>query len=75
MTEPAVAVGTPPTSPQHVAILLQHAHLNLPQAYLDELIDAYAYVERMVGRIRRGRQHADEPAYVFHPTVFDTSGV
>jgi hypothetical protein len=71
MSNPVALTEKPPTSPEHIAVLLKHADLQLPEAYLAELIEAYGYVERMVGRIHRGRDRADEAAHVYNPRTFE----
>jgi hypothetical protein len=53
-----------------VIILAKHAGLGLPPAYLDELVDAYANVRRIVARIPWARPRSDEPAHVFDPMKF-----
>lgn len=74
MSELFVRPGKLPTPPEHVAILATNAGLQLPDAYLAELIDAYGYIERMLARIHRGRDRADEPAHVFVASAFQALG-
>lgn len=53
-----------------IVLLARHAGLDLPPAYLDELVDAYTNAHRIVARIPRARPRGDEPAHVFTPTKF-----
>ncbi len=52
-----------------ILLLARQAGLDLPDAYVDELVDAYGLVTAMVGRLPRNRARADEPAHVFQPTT------
>jgi hypothetical protein len=58
-----------PTRDQ-VAILAKQAGLDLPEAYFDQLVGAYANVRRMIDAIPHNRPRGDEPAHVFVPTHF-----
>ena len=53
-----------------IVLLARHAGLDLPPAYFDELVDAYANVRRMAARLPSNRPRGDEPAHVFTPTKF-----
>ncbi|MGE0224444.1 MAG: hypothetical protein AB7F35_12490 [Acetobacteraceae bacterium] len=64
---------TTPT-PDEIVLLAKQAGLNLPPDYLQELIDAYGNVRRMIDRIPQGRPRGDEPAHVFVPTKFLPTG-
>jgi hypothetical protein len=57
-------------SRDEIVLLAKHAGLDLPAAYLDELVSAYANVQRMVARIPWDRPRGDEPAHVFTPVTF-----
>ena len=59
-------------SPSHddIVLLARQAGLNLPPAYLQELVEAYGNVRQMIDRIPTGRPRGDEPAHVFVPTKF-----
>jgi hypothetical protein len=57
-------------SRDEIIILAKHAGLDLPPAYLDELVDAYTNVHRIVARIPWARPRSDEPAHVFMPAKF-----
>lgn len=61
---------TDPITDDDIIRLARQAGLDLPAAYLPELIEAYGHVRQMVGRLPSGRPHGDEPAHVFVPTVF-----
>ncbi len=63
--------NTMPTRDE-ILLLARQAGLDLPPAYFDELVDAYANVRRMVARIPAARPRADEPAHVFAPATFVT---
>ena len=64
---------TKPT-PDEIVLLARQAGLDLPAAYLQELIDAYGNVRQMIDRIPTGRPRGDEPAHVFVPTKFLPAG-
>ncbi len=64
---------TKPT-PDEIVLLARQAGLDLPEAYLQELIDAYGNVRQMIDRIPTGRPRGDEPAHVFVPTKFLPAG-
>jgi hypothetical protein len=68
MTEPLPSPAEP--SREEIVLLAKHAGLDLPPAYFDELVAAYANVRRMVARIPRSRPRGDEPAHVFSPIKF-----
>lgn len=61
---------TNPLTDDDIIRLARHAGLDLPAAYLPELIEAYGHVRAMVGRLPAGRPHGDEPAHVFVPSAF-----
>ncbi len=63
-------------SPSHddIVLLARQAGLNLPPAYLQELVEAYGNVRQMIDRIPTGRPRGDEPAHVFVPTKFLPAG-
>jgi hypothetical protein len=53
-----------------IVVLAKHAGLDLPPAYLDELVGAYTNVHRIMARIPWSRPRGDEPAHVFTPMKF-----
>lgn len=57
-------------SQDEIVRLARQAGLNLPQAYLDELVEAYGHVRAMVARLPAGRPRSDEPAHTFVPRQF-----
>jgi hypothetical protein len=57
-------------SRDEIILLARHAGLDLPTAYLDELVDAYTNAHRIVARIPWARPRGDEPAHVFTPMKF-----
>jgi hypothetical protein len=59
-----------PATREEIAVLARRAGLQLTAEHFDQLCSAYEHLERMLGRIRRGRSYADEPAHVFAPTKF-----
>ena len=59
-----------PATRQEIDVLARRAGLSLTDEHLDELVQAYGYVEQMLIRLRRARSYADEPAHVFVPTKF-----
>jgi hypothetical protein len=59
---------------EEIALLARRAGLDLPPEYLQELVDAYGHVRRMVDRIATVRPHGDEPAHVFVPSRFLPTG-
>jgi hypothetical protein len=59
-----------PATRQEIDLLARRAGLSLTDEHLDELVQAYGYVEQMLMRLRRARSYADEPAHVFVPTKF-----
>lgn len=61
---------TDPITDDDIVCLARQAGLDLPAAYLAELIEAYGHVRQMVARLPGGRPHGDEPAHVFVPAVF-----
>jgi uncharacterized protein YdcH (DUF465 family) len=54
-----------PATREEIAVLARRA-----AEHFDQLVDAYDHLEQMLGRIRRARSYADEPAHVFVPTRF-----
>ena len=59
-----------PATREEIAVLARRAGLQLNEEHFQQLVDAYGHLERMLGRIRRARCYADEPAHVFVPTKF-----
>jgi hypothetical protein len=59
-----------PATREEIAVLARRAGLQLSAEHFDQLCGAYEHLERMLGRIGRGRSYADEPAHVFTPTKF-----
>ena len=59
-----------PATVEEIAVLASRAGLKLSAQHFDQLVDAYGHLERMLGRIRRARSYADEPAHVFVPAKF-----
>lgn len=59
-----------PATREEIAVLAKNAGLDLPPDLFEELVQAYANVEPMLMRLRRGRDRADEPAHVFDPRKF-----
>jgi len=57
-------------SREEIVLLARHAGLDLPDTYLDELVDAYGRVRAMVARLPQSRPRGDEPAHVFSPLKF-----
>jgi hypothetical protein len=57
-------------SKEEVSLLARQAGLDLPPAYLQELVEAYGNVRQMIERIPGARPHGDEPAHVFVPAKF-----
>ena len=53
-----------------IAVLARYAGLDLPPAYFDQLVAAYADVRRMIANLPCEQSRADEPAHVFDPTAF-----
>jgi hypothetical protein len=60
-----------PATREEIAVLARRAGLQLTATHFDQLCSAYQHLERMLGRIRRSRSYADEPAHVFLPTKFN----
>lgn len=55
-----------------VEFLAQRAGLgNLAPQHLDQMVDAYPYVQAMLSRLRRGRDRGDEPAHAFSAGRFE----
>ena len=54
-----------PANRQEIDVLARRAGLKLTDEHLEELAQAYGYVEQMLIRLRRARSYADEPAHVF----------
>jgi hypothetical protein len=63
-----------PATREELAILARRAGLQLNAEHFNQLVDAYGHLEQMLGRIRRARSYADEPAHVFVPTKFTAQG-
>lgn len=59
-----------PSTREEIAQMARQAGLDLPSEYLEELVDAYAGIEEMLSRMKRGRERGDEPAHVFDPRKF-----
>jgi hypothetical protein len=59
-----------PATREEIAVLARRAGLDLSEEHFNQLVDAYGHLEQMLGRIRRARAYADEPAHVFVPTKF-----
>jgi hypothetical protein len=59
-----------PATRGEIAILARRTGLQVNEEHFNQLVDAYGHLEQMLGRIRRGRSYADEPAHVFVPTKF-----
>ena len=57
-------------SQDEIVHLARQAGLDLPAAYLQELVEAYGHVRAMVERLPAGRPHGDEPAHLFVPQKF-----
>lgn len=57
-------------TPETIALLARQAGLDLPPAYQEQLVSAYANVRRMVAGLPTGRPRGDEPAHVFVPERF-----
>ena len=53
-----------------IARLARQAGLDLPAAFMPELIEAYGHVRRMTERIAAARPRGDEPAHVFVASAF-----
>jgi hypothetical protein len=63
-----------PATREEIAVLARRAGLELKAEHFDQLVDAYGHLELMLGRLRRNRSYADEPAHVFVPTKFTATG-
>jgi hypothetical protein len=61
----------PAATRDEIRFLAARAELDLKPEYFDELVEAYALVEMMLGTIRRGFALVDEPAHVFVPKAFE----
>jgi aspartyl-tRNA(Asn)/glutamyl-tRNA(Gln) amidotransferase subunit A len=59
-----------PTDRDAVLTLAGMAGLNLPVAYVDELVDAYTHIRALVAKLPQLRPYSDEPAHVFDPAKF-----
>jgi hypothetical protein len=59
-----------PATREEIGVLARRAGLELGSAHFDQLVEAYGHLEGMLGRVRRARSYADEPAHVFVPTKF-----
>ena len=57
-------------SQDEIVHLARQAGLDLPDAYLQELVEAYSHVRAMIARLPAGRPHGDEPAHTFVPQKF-----
>ncbi len=57
-------------SQDEIVHLARQAGLDLPDAYLQELVEAYGHVRAMTNRISTARPHGDEPAHIFAPQKF-----
>mgnify|MGYP001589075628 CR=1 FL=1 len=57
-------------SQDEIVRLARQAGLDLPPAYLQELVEAYHHVRAMIARIPTARPHGDEPAHTFVPQKF-----
>jgi hypothetical protein len=59
-----------PISPDCFAVLVERAGLKLTPEQFEELRQGHRFVERMIRTVRRPRDRAAEPAYIFvHPRV------
>ncbi|MGA8496852.1 MAG: hypothetical protein WB764_15315 [Xanthobacteraceae bacterium] len=57
-----------PISSERFAVLVERAGLTLTPEQFEELRQAYPQVDRMQRSVRRPRDRAAEPAYIFvHP--------
>ena len=57
-----------PISAERFAVLVERAGLRLTPEEFEELRQGYRFVERMIRTVRRPRDRAAEPAYIFlHP--------
>jgi hypothetical protein len=56
-----------------IAVAATLAGLDLRQEHIEELVEAYSYVEPMLRRIHRGLAYASEPAHVFVAAAFQSS--
>ena len=65
---------TEETTPDEIRVLARQAGLDLPEAYLQELMLAWRHVRAMAARIPRDPPMAAEPAHVFVPTIFAREG-
>ena len=54
-------------SQDEILQLARQAGLDLPPAYLQELVEAYRHVRSMIARLPTGRPLGDEPAHTFGP--------
>jgi hypothetical protein len=59
-----------PATREDIAAMARIAGLDLSPEHFEELVEAYANLEPMLMRLRRGRDRADEPAHVFDPRKF-----
>jgi hypothetical protein len=59
-----------PATREDIAAMARIAGLDLSPEHFEELVEAYANLEPMLMRLRRGRDKADEPAHVFDPRKF-----
>jgi hypothetical protein len=53
-----------------IAVLAKAAGLELDDAGFDELLQAWRAIEPALGRLRRNRAFAEEPAHVYDPRQF-----
>jgi hypothetical protein len=57
----------PPATPDEIRKMAAAAGLTLPEALLQQLIEAWPIFEAMVRRLPRGRARMDEPAHSYSP--------
>ncbi len=53
-----------------IAAYARHIGLNLPDAYIGELVSAYTNVRTLIATMPTDRPHGDEPAHIFSPRAF-----
>jgi hypothetical protein len=61
---------TKTSSDDDIMRLARQAGLDLPAAFMPELVEAYGHVRRMTERIGAARPRSDEPAHVFVASAF-----
>ena len=59
---------------EDVALLARQAGLDLPEAYFEQLVSAYANVRVLIDTLPHNRARGDEPAHVFVPEKFLSGG-